>query len=530
MTFESGIDPHEYHLGPGDVFQCRFWASGESFYPVVSSDYILLIPFLGAFDTHGKTFEQLRDTIMRNANESFGAKAGAGKPPITLTLYEPRKVFVKVKGNVTSPGTYAMSAATRADIAIDLANRTDFDKQSSSDAETQKKVSKEQDRKKQLQAIFGERSAAQASKRYITVSHGDGTTDRVDIVRYDAIRDEKSSPPLREGDVIVVPLRDPSGPSLGVYGAVQSPGDFEFVPGDSLMSAIQYAFGPSADADLHHVELTRINENGEIEAPVVYDLSAIQAHNAPDVRLMPNDRIIVRAKPEERRGAVVAVRGEVAEPGVFPITDGKTTLSDVIRNAGGLTPLAYPSAGYILRHGHDENLTAGSSEDVTTIERLANLSVADTGNFRMQMALRPPTVVVDMDKLFVQGDKSADVKLSDGDEIVIRRRPTTVYVGGFVNNAGYVGYEDGASLSYYIARAGGYADGAVKSETVVVKLRSKAWMDPSNTKIEPGDEIFVPKESDYPIGYSIQTISTLAGLITGVGGLIVALYLAFIKK
>src|ERR1700733_1909642 len=42
MTFESGIDPREYHLGPGDVMQCRFWASGEAFYPVVSSDYVLL--------------------------------------------------------------------------------------------------------------------------------------------------------------------------------------------------------------------------------------------------------------------------------------------------------------------------------------------------------------------------------------------------------------------------------------------------------------------------------------------------------
>jgi protein involved in polysaccharide export with SLBB domain len=195
-----------------------------------------------------------------------------------------------------------------------------------------------------------------------------------------------------------------------------------------------------------------------------------------------------------------------------------------------LTTLAYPSAGYILRHGRDENLTAGSSDDVTTISRLANLSVADTGNFRMQMALRPPTVVVDMDRLLVQGDKSADVKLADGDEIVIRRRPTTVYVGGFVNNAGYVGYEEGAPLNYYIARAGGYADGAVKSETVVVKLRSKAWMDPDDTKIEPGDEIFVPKRPDNPIGYEVQNIISIGGLITGVGSLIVALYLAFIKK
>src|ERR1017187_5867643 len=202
MTFESGIAPREYHLGPGDVLQCRFWASGEAFYPVVSSDYMLLIPFLGAFDTHGRTFEQLRDSVMQNANESFGAKSGAGKPPVTLTLYEPRKVFVKVKGYVITPGTYSLSAATRADIAIDLANKTAQESQPQRDPQTEKERVKYESRKRQLESLFGERGPAQASQRYITVTHGDGTTDRVDIVRYDALRDSKAAPPLREGDVI----------------------------------------------------------------------------------------------------------------------------------------------------------------------------------------------------------------------------------------------------------------------------------------------------------------------------------------
>ena len=516
-TFESGIDPREYHLGPGDELQCRFWASGEAFYPVVSSDYMLLIPFLGAFDTHGKTFDQIRAEVMQNANASFaGTKTESGKPPVTLTLYEPRKVFVKVKGDVTTPGTYALSAATRADIAIDLANRTDPERQMQPDAETQKQRLKEEARAKQLQSIFGERGVAQASERYITVTHGDGTTDRVDIVRYDGTRDAKASPPLREGDVIIVPLRDPNGASLGVYGAVQSPGDFEFVQGDSLLSAIQYAFGPSANADLRHVELTRIGSNGEPDPPVVYDLSAIKAHAAPDVQLMPNDRIIVRANHEERRGAVVAVRGEVAEPGVFPIADGKTTLSEVIKNAGGLTASAYPAGSYILRHGHEARLTAGAPEDVEMMERLENLSVSDTSNFKRQMATRPPTVIVDMDRLLVQGDHAADVSLSDGDEVVIRKRPTTVYVGGFVNNAGYVSYDNGAPLNYYVARAGGYADGAQKSQTVVIKLRTKAWMDPGDTKIDPGDEIFVPKEPDLSDEYQLQKLQTIATVFTAV--------------
>jgi len=513
MTFESGIDPAEYHLGPGDELQCRFWASGEAFYPIVSSDYMLLIPFLGAFDTHGKTFAQVRDAVMQNANASFaGTKTQSGGPPITLTLYQPRKIFVKVKGDVTTPGTYSLSAATRADIAIDLANRTDPNRATQIDPETERQMLKEESQRKQLQSVLGDRGASQASQRYITISHGDGTRERADIVRYDGLHDSKASPLLREGDVIVVPLRDPNWASLGVYGAVQYPGDFEFVQGDSLMSAITYAFGPSANADLQHVELTRIGSNGEVEPPVEFNLSAIQAHIAPDVPLKPNDRIVVRAKPEERRGAVVAVRGEIAEPGVFPIEDGKTQLSEVIHNAGGPTDRAYLQAGYILRHGHNERLIAGAPEDVAMMQRLSNLSVSDTGNFSRQLAMRPPTVVVDMQRLLVQGDRAADVKLSDGDEIVIPKRPTTVYVGGFVNNAGYIDYNEGAPLNYYVARSGGYADGAVKSETAVIKFRTKAWMDPSDTRIEPGDEIFVPKKPDHSEQYDLAVLAAIAGV------------------
>ncbi len=529
MAFESSIDPTEYHLGPGDVLQCRFWTSGDAYYPVISSDNMLLIPNLGAFDVRGKTLAEIQTEVLEKANESFArTKSQSGGPPITLALYQPRKIYVKVEGDVAMPGLYALSSATRADLAVDLANHVDPALEQH-DPGTEKQREMEENGKKHLESIFGEREVAPASERYITVTHGDGTSERVDLVRYNSTHDPKAAPPLREGDVILVPFRDLRAPSLGVYGAVQAAGDFEFVRGDSLSAAIRYAFGPSADADLHHVEVTRLSDNGSTD-PTVYDLSAIVAHRVPDVALEPNDRIVVRFLPESHKAAVVAVRGEVAEPGVYPITDGQTTLSEVIREAGGLTPAAYPTGGEILRHGSDERLTAGTPEEISKITRLENLGVSDTINFQRQMSIRPPVVVTDMDRLFVQNDHSQDVTLRDGDEIEIPKQPTTVYVYGFVNNAGYVQYQEGASLKYYISQAGGYANGADKSQMAVIKLRTKAWMDPSDTKIEPGDEIFIPKVPDLPENYTTQNIQTIAGLVFGLGGLITGLYLTFLKK
>jgi protein involved in polysaccharide export with SLBB domain len=530
MTFESSIDPAEYHIGPGDVFECRFWTSGETFYPLVSLDNMLLIPNLGAFDVRGKTLAQVRQDVLQKAAESFASrKQDSNHPFVTLALYEPRKIYVTVQGDVSTPGTYALSAATRADVAVNIANKLEAGMQPARDPGMQKQMELDQLGKKRLQSVFGEREEAPASKRYLTVAHEDGTRERIDLVRYNSMHDPEASPPLRQGDVIVVTFRDMMRPAIGVYGAVQSPGEFEFVQGDSLSSAIKYAFGPSANADLHHVEVSRIGTGDTIGHPQVYDLTSIEAHTAPDVPLQPNDRVILRSLPEENRAAVVEVRGEVGEPGPYPIDDGHTTLYQVIQEAGGLSAKAYPAAGVIKRHGHEERLTSGSPEEVAQTTRLEDLTVSDTTNFHRQLSMRPAVVVADMYRLFIQGDRSADVKLEDGDEIVIPKRPTSVYVYGFVNNAGFVNYQENAPLSYYLVQAGGYAQGAAKSETAIIKLRSKAWMDPSDTKIEPGDEIFVPKEPDYSEDYKLQRLTTIVAVVTALLGAI-QLYVLITRK
>ncbi len=253
MTFESSIDPSEYHLGPGDVLECGFWTSGETYFPVVSLDNMLLVPNLGSFDVHNKTLEEVRQEVLQKAAKSFASrKQDSSEPPVTIALYEPRKIYVTVQGDVASPGVYALSAATRADVAVSIANRIDPASQPAHLPANQNQLEIDQVGKKRLQAIFGKREPSPASERYLTVAHEDGTRERVDLVRYNSMHDPKSSPPLRQGDVIVVPFRDTHGPSLGVYGAVQSRGDYEFVQGDSLSSAIKYAFrtlfecGPSS--------------------------------------------------------------------------------------------------------------------------------------------------------------------------------------------------------------------------------------------------------------------------------------------
>lgn len=531
--FSSAVDPAEYHVGPGDVLQVRFWTSDQSYYPMISSDEVLIVNRIGEFPTHGKTLSQLRDEVYQKAATAFESfiksHAATGDHPITLSLYQPRRVYVKVRGDVTAPGGFVLGASTRADVAVDLANKELLPSSTPQDPNVLMRIKNERDQQQRVESMFGKREIAPASQRYVTITHSDGSMERLDLVRFNTTHDPKSSPLLREGDVIDVPYRDLTAGVVGVYGAVRSPGEFEFVENDSLSSALKYAFGPTAQADLEHVEVTS-NVSGGNPITKIYNLRAILSGTASDVTLLRGDRVVVRGKREHAHAAVVAVHGEVEQPGAFPIEEGVTKLTDVIKQAGGLTPRAYPRASRVLRHGHAGLTQAGTYDDVQRTSRLANMTVEDTASFERQMSLRQTDIVVDLDRVLTKGDKSADISLADGDEIIIGERPTTIYVSGFVNNSGYVPYEDGAPLNYYIARAGGYANGAVQSETVIFKAGSKAWMDPSDTRIEPGDEIYVPKKPDIPVDVKRNEITSYANLGLSIATFGLTLYTIFFRK
>jgi protein involved in polysaccharide export with SLBB domain len=310
MIFQSAIDPAEYHVGPGDVLRVQLWSSSESLQAYITPDLTLNIPRLGTFDVHGKTLAQVKDEVYAKANDVFKiaverSRETGAPPPVTVSLLQPRRIYVKVAGDVLNPDIYTASAGSRADFAVSLANKSP-EGQAVSGTDT-KEQQREQEALKKTRPYFGVREDAPASQRYLSVAHSDGTTERVDLLRYNTTHDPKASPLLREGDVVYVPYRDPYIGSVGVYGAVKAPGDYEFVQGDSLSQFISYAFGPAANADTTHVELTRASPDGSLHT-TVHNIIAILAHAEPDVLLLPSDRIVVPAFENRTKAAVVNVQ------------------------------------------------------------------------------------------------------------------------------------------------------------------------------------------------------------------------------
>lgn len=530
LVFDGAVNAIEYRLGPGDILQYRSWTSNDVQQLMVSADEVLSIPRIGAFSTKGKTLAQLRVEVEIVAEKSFSQKA-ADKGLFTLTLTQPRRIMITVLGEVETPGVYNCTGGTRAATAVSVANKPLQRTAILSDQAFQQEQERRKREAERLKPYLGDASDQSASMRNIIVSHSDGTTDRIDLFRFNSTHDPRFSPLLREGDVIYVPYKKTNEGQIGIYGSVKSPGDYEFVQGDSLWAIIRAAFGATENADLSKIELVRMNEAGTQSTSQTVDGNAIRLGSAPDVALQSGDRIFIRSRSDIREISRVIVKGEVSNPGVYPITRNNSKLSDIIRQAGGFTPYAFIAGGSVTRKKLDiDNKDITTEDERKLVGRVANLDVEDTATFRFLTETREGYVAVDMQKVFEKGDASADIILRDGDVISIPSTPNTVYVWGYVGSVGYIPYHDGWAASDYINAAGGYAEGAVVKNTRVIKVRTRRWAKPEETQIEPGDEIYVPKEKLYPDDYSLRQTATyvgIAGAIIGAIATIVTLILVY---
>lgn len=108
----------------------------------------------------------------------------------------------------------------------------------------------------------------------------------------------------------------------------------------------------------------QVSASGYISLPLIGDVLAtgkttdqLQADIAARLKkdLMQSPQVFVTVK--EYNSQRVTVDGAVTKPGVFPLK-GKTTLVEVIAQAGGLTSLGSPSGVFVLREVNGKKMAA----------------------------------------------------------------------------------------------------------------------------------------------------------------------------
>ncbi|HSQ74682.1 MAG TPA: SLBB domain-containing protein [Bacteroidota bacterium] len=484
-ALESIIDPDHYYVGPSDGFDVNVWTDPPlSTRITVTPEGTLIVPGVGEIRVGELPLSEARKRILTEIKRRYRFSE------CSVTLVAPRSVVVSVQGRVLNAGSFVLPAYSRVDKAIEEANK--------------------------LQAFqtFDEAQwiRSQMSTRRVTVRHRNGTQDLVDLKRFLALRDDRYNPYLREGDIIVVPTTDFMRDVFGVYGFVNAPGKYEYTDGDGVRGALQIAFGFSPRAIQDSVELIRQDEKGETSLRRILNGRDILSGAAADVPLEAGDRLVVRGETDLRADYTVTIRGQVRNPGVYPITRESTRLTDVIASAGGFMEDASLVSAELIRR----SVAQGEIETERLQSLRGGVPVEDSTYYYLetQLRLRKETVYCDFASLFQRGDSSQNVLIRDGDLILVPTAPNTIYVFGQVVSPGHIQFKPGENVEYYLRMAGGATDRARESDIKIVKAKTRQWLSADDSIVEEGDYVWVPKEVDRPFGYVLNVIAQSAAILT----------------
>lgn len=486
QLLEGAIDINKYTVGPSDIFSLGVWGILNQPIPLaVSPEGSLIVPSVGEIAVTGLTLAEAKQKVIERVKRRYISAE------ITLTLVSPRRFTVTVTG--VGQGTYPVSAVMRASTIISYIV--------SDSLSLMKSGTQPFDR-------------ANFSLRNIILKRKNGQIQRIDLFKYYATQDEKYNPFLREGDVINIQKYDWDGRFIAVQGAVQYPGIFEYIEGDDLETALQLVRGVTSVALLDSIMIARLDKSATMMERIY-----VKYEESKHMKLQPNDRIIVSAYAEERRDFKVLVVGEVIRGGVYPITKNNTSLSEILQQAGGLTPNAYLPTSELYRKVDSLNFVTGIRDSTESIynQRLNDIlsNRDEKENFNQDFKYKIGRVNIDFEKL-ADGDQSQDIKLHNGDVIYIADNKKQVYVYGQVNKPGYVPFKEGADYLYYINASGGLSDRADEDEIRVIKFKTRQWLEPGKAKIQSNDFVYVPKVIRHDFAFDIDLVSKVASVIVSV--------------
>ncbi|MFZ1731270.1 MAG: SLBB domain-containing protein [Bacteroidota bacterium] len=508
------VDPRYYICGAGDVLALSLTQpiNLETMLSV-SADGALVIPRIGAVQVAGLSLADVKTALFTAMKKKYAGAEFSGAEG-GLSLVQPRAIIVSIQGEVKTPGLLQVTAGTPVSTALQLADIEQKDAGQSPMAAMQgeSKSASPTYRERLASRYFGSQEMESRAMRRIVVQHADGSVSRADLSMYEATRDSKYDPFLREGDVIIVPHREVGVATISVLGAVLRPGVFEFIEGDRLGDLIRMGFGLDPLKTILSAELAR--DGAE---PMTIDIASLR-DGSNSTALKAGDRLLVYAEPpRSNAGGAAAADGEMQKPGVYPIQPGKTTLSQLVDMAGGFTAGAWPGLGELYRRptGVDGFATDAARDKDRSFEK-SNLVYEDTLYWSMNSRLREGRVAVDFHRLFVNNDRAADVTLEDGDILLIPRNTGTVYVYGQVNNSGFIPWSKDHDFDWYIAQAGGFGESATSAS--VIKANTRAWMDPDDAVIEPGDMIYVQHEPLVPLVKTTDILAVAAAIVGGLAG------------
>jgi protein involved in polysaccharide export with SLBB domain len=271
----------------------------------------------------------------------------------------------------------------------------------------------------------------------------------------DALADPAKAPVLHPMDTVRIFSRFDfeNAPTVAVMGDVRNPGTYNTAGQLRLADAIHLAGGLTDDAQTVDAQVFRYLPDGKFKIFGVSLSEALAGDPMQNIVLESRDRLLIHVNPDAVEQATVYIKGEVVQPGRYPLTTNMR-VADLIHVGGGLKPSADTEVADLTQYewSNQKNLE-GQAEKITISAALSR-------------------------------DPKADVALHNGDVLTIRQLPgwndlgAYITLKGEVKNPGVYGIRPGEKLSSILERAGGfqpdaYPYGAVLQRTQVRELEQK---------------------------------------------------------
>lgn len=334
---------------------------------------------------------------------------------------------------------------------------------------------------------------------------------------------------LKNEDVIYIASREEEklDQTVTIHGEVNYPGVYRFASNETIEDLVLQAGGLTNAASLTKVDVARriIDPNATEASDTLaftYSFSLNPDFTIPQGEkqfvLQPYDEVYIRRSPKYNEQQNVTIEGEVQFRGNYTLTSSNQRLSEIIKQAGGLTKRAYPQGAKLLRQ-----MTQEEREMLETMLQTAQRnSGSDSIDVRKLRTLTTFPVAIELDKAMANPGSDDDPYLREGDRIVVPRFTSTVSINGEVLYPNTVRYKAGEDADYYIDLAGGTTSTGKKSRTIIIYMNGMVAKADRKHKPAPGCQIVVPTKRKgramgiaewLTIGSSTASIATMIATI-----------------
>jgi protein involved in polysaccharide export with SLBB domain len=462
------VDPKRYRVGPGDVFRIAIWGRVTRGDDVsVGPEGTMVIPGAGTVQLDGLTLEEARLRILQALERELR------NVQMDVRLTRARGFLIYRTGQVREPGAAEANAFSRVSDVLPVS------------------------------AL-----AENASRRRVEIHHRDGSREVADLELFLLTGDPALNPYLRDGDILQVPV---ATEFIQASGALARPGRYELGPRDSLRTLLRLAGDPVPAASADRALLVRWPEPFRPDSLWI-QLGDIYSGNV-NPPLSDGDRFYAFFVPRYHEQPEAAIYGEVARPGAYPIVEGTTRMSDLVRSAEGFLPEGDLSAIRIFRRSPAANEKDPELDRLLRLSR-NDLTASEYEKLRTKLAALREDYRLDWKRVQELGPE-VDLLLRQGDVIRVDKLVSSIRVDGEVRHPGILAYQAGLSFDDYIEQAGGYANRAWRGKVRVTRsVTGQTLYAQDVPALGPGDFVWVPEKPDRDWGRAGLTLLTVLATIS----------------